>query len=366
MTYTKDQVLAALRHVDDPDLKKDLVTLNMIEDVHIEGNSISFKIVLTTPACPLKNLIQKNCIDAIHTYVSADAIVNAELTSRVTSVRKKAEAFLSGVKNIIAVSSGKGGVGKSTIAANLAVSLAKTGAKVGLMDADIYGPSIPLMFGITNEKPHMIKKGDRDLVVPIEKHGVKLLSIGFFVDPEKALVWRGPMAASALTQLFTDSDWGELDYMVIDMPPGTGDIHLTLVQQIPVTGVAIVTTPQEVALADARKALDMYTQEKINVPILGLVENMAWFTPAELPENKYYIFGKEGGKNFASKHGVSLLGQIPIVQGICESGDNGNPITLDSDSATAKAFDELAANVARAVAIRNVNLPPTRIVEMQS
>lgn len=366
MTYTKDQVLAALRHVDDPDLKKDLVTLNMIEDVHIEGNSISFKIVLTTPACPLKNLIQKNCIDAIHTYVSADAVVNAELTSRVTSVRKKAEEFLSGVKNIIAISSGKGGVGKSTIAANLAVSLAKTGAKVGLMDADIYGPSIPLMFGITSEKPSMIKKGDRDLVVPIERHGVKLLSIGFFVDPEKALVWRGPMAASALTQLFTDSDWGELDYMVIDMPPGTGDIHLTLVQQIPVTGVAIVTTPQEVALADARKAVDMYTQEKINVPILGLIENMAWFTPVELPENKYYLFGKEGGKNFASKNGIPLLGQIPIVQGICESGDNGNPVTLDSNSATAKAFDELAANIARAIAIRNVNLPPTRIVEMQS
>jgi ATP-binding protein involved in chromosome partitioning len=364
MNYTKDQVLNALRHVDDPDLKKDLVTLNMIEDIQIEGNKIGFKIVLTTPACPLKNLIQKNCIDAIHQYVGSDVVVNAELTSRVSSVRKKADEFLSGVKNIIAVSSGKGGVGKSTIAANLAVSLAKTGAKVGLMDADIYGPSVPLMFGLVGVRPHMTKKGDRDLVVPVEKFGVKILSIGFFVDPDKALVWRGPMAASALTQLFTDTDWGELDYMVIDMPPGTGDIHLTLVQQIPVTGVAIVTTPQEVALADARKALDMYTQEKINVPVLGLIENMAYFTPAELPENKYYIFGKEGGKHFAEKAGVALLGQIPIVQGICESGDSGNPITTNSDSPEAKAFDELAANVARAVAIRNVNLPPTRIVEM--
>jgi ATP-binding protein involved in chromosome partitioning len=364
MNITKEQVLAALRHVDDPDLKKDLVSLNMIEDVEIAGQTVKFKIVLTTPACPMKNLIQSDCIKAIHQHISPDVVVEAELTSRVTTQRKKAETMMAGVKNIIAVSSGKGGVGKSTVAANLAVALAKTGARTGLLDADIYGPSAPLMFGLTNQHPTTTKKDGRDLIVPLTQYGVKVLSIGFFVDPNKALVWRGPMASNALTQLFTESEWGELDYVVIDMPPGTGDIHLTLVQQLPVTGVAIVSTPQEVALADARKALDMYTTDKINVPVLGLVENMSYFTPAELPDNRYYIFGKEGGRKWAEEAGIPLLGEIPLVQAVCESGDNGRPVVLDTESPVAKAFDRLAANVAQQIALRNANMPPTRIVEI--
>lgn len=362
--YSVEQIREALSYVQDPDLKRDLVSLKMIEDIRIDGDKVSFKVVLTTPACPLKNQIQKDCVDAIHQRISPHLQVFAEMTARVTTIRQKAEAMLGGVRNIIAVSSGKGGVGKSTLAANLAVALARTGARTGLLDADIYGPSQPLMFGLSNQKPAMMQKDGRDLVEPVLKYGVKVLSIGFFIDPAKALVWRGPMAANALTQLLTESDWGELDYLVIDMPPGTGDIHLTLVQQLPVTGVVVVTTPQEVALADARKALDMYTQDKINVPILGIVENMSYFTPAELPDHKYYIFGKEGGRKFATEHKVGLLGEIPLVQSICESGDNGNPIALDPDTPEGKAFANMAANVARAVAIRNDHLPPTRIVEI--
>ncbi|MDO9511844.1 MAG: Mrp/NBP35 family ATP-binding protein [Bacteroidales bacterium] len=359
-----DNVRDALRHVDDPDLKKDLVSLGMIEEITVEGNTVRFNIVLTTPACPLKDMIKNDCIAAIHQYVSPDLEVIPNMTSRVRVAQRNVD-MLRNVKNIIAVSSGKGGVGKSTIAANLAVALAKTGAKTGLLDADIYGPSVPLMFGLSNAHPQMITREGKNLVVPVEKFDVKILSIGFFVEPEKALVWRGPMASGALTQLFSETDWGDLDYLVIDMPPGTGDIHLTLVQQLPVTGVVVVTTPQEVALADARKALDFYNQEKINVPVLGLVENMSWFTPAELPNNKYYIFGKEGGVKFAESTGVPLLGQIPLVESICESGDQGNPVANDEKTPTGKAFTSLAAAVAQQVAIRNAQLPPTEVVKMQ-
>jgi len=358
MNYTKDDILNALRKVEDPDLKRDLVSLNMIEDLRIEGNIIRFKLVLTTPACPMKNLMRQNCIDAIH-QLDPSSEVEIEMASRVTSLRKQTESQLAKVKNIIAIASGKGGVGKSTVSANLAVALARTGAKVGLLDADIYGPSIPLMFDVLNVHPKVIEQNGKSIIYPVEKHGIKLLSIGFFVDPSKALLWRGPMASNALIQLFNDSDWGELDYLVVDMPPGTGDIHLTLVQQVPVTGVAIVSTPQEVALADARKALSMFTQENVNVPILGLIENMSYFTPAELPDNKYYIFGKEGGKRLAKEAKVSLLGQIPLVERICESGDDGNPVALDDNSIVAKAFEQLAENVARQVAIRNETMAPT-------
>ena len=364
MKYTKEQIINALKHVDDPDLKKDLVSLNMIDDINIDGNKISFKLVLTTPACPLKGKMEKDCIDAIHTYVSKDAEVEVELTSKVTTQRKATEEMLSGVKNIIAVASGKGGVGKSTIAVNLAVSLGKTGAKVGLIDADIYGPSIPLMFGLVNEKPFVKEINGKTKVIPIERFGIHLLSIGFFVDDSQALVWRGPMASNALMQLFNDSDWGELDYLIVDLPPGTGDIHLSLVQQVPVTGVAIVTTPQEVALADARKAVSMFQQDQINVPVLGFVENMSYFTPAELPENKYYIFGKEGGKKLAEKMNVPLLGEIPLVQSVCESGDNGRPIALDDNSLIGKAFKKMAGNIAQKVAIRNATMEPTKKVKM--
>jgi len=364
MKYSKDVILNALRTVKDPDLGKDLVTLNMIEDVEITDNKVTFKVVLTTPACPLKNKIQKDCIDAIHTLVDSNLEVDAIMTSRVTTRRTDNQQMLKGVKNIIAIASGKGGVGKSTVAANLAVALGRTGAKVGLVDADIYGPSVPLMFDEMASKPYAIEKDGKMLVVPIEKYGIKILSIGFFVDPEKALVWRGPMASNALTQLFTEADWGELDYLILDMPPGTGDIHLTIVQNLSVTGVAIVTTPQEVALADARKAVAMFTQENINVPVLGLIENMAWFTPEELPENKYYIFGNEGGKRLAEEYNIPLLGQIPLVQGIRESGDSGKPIATNDNSTVAKAFHDLAERTAQQVAIRNITLAPTKPVEI--
>lgn len=364
MSYTNEQILNALRTVNDPDLHKDLVTLNMIDAIRVEGKKVSFKVVLTTPACPLKDTIKQNCIAAIKQLVDPDAVIEVEMTSNVTSRRGDKRPLLEGVKNIIAVASGKGGVGKSTVAANLAVALSHSGAKVGLIDADIYGPSVPLMFNEVNTKPAGVEKNGKAYVVPVEKYGIKLLSIGFFVDPEKALVWRGPMASNALTQLFSEADWGELDYVVIDMPPGTGDIHLTLVQQLPVTGVCIVTTPQEVALADARKAIGMFNQDNINVPILGLIENMAWFTPAELPENKYYIFGKDGGKKLAAEHNIPLLGQIPLIQGICESGDKGSPIARDFSSPVSEAFRQLAENTAQQVAIRNATLEATRIVEI--
>jgi ATP-binding protein involved in chromosome partitioning len=363
----KDQIINALKTVHDPDLHKDLISLGMIEDIEIDGNKVSFKLVLTTPACPMKEKMKNDCVAAIQSRVDPYAEVIIDMTSRTTSRRKNDDTMLKGVKNIIAVVSGKGGVGKSTVSANLAVALSKLGAKVGLLDADIYGPSVPLMFDLVNARPSAREVDGRTILEPIEKYGIKLLSIGFFVDPNKALVWRGPMASNYLTQMLTGGDWGELDYLVIDMPPGTGDIHLTLVQTVPVTGAAIVTTPQEVALADARKAYNMFTTDSIKVPVLGLVENMAWFTPAELPENKYYIFGKEGGKRFAEEIGVPLLGQIPLVQSICESGDSGNPVaTLDDSSPVALAFRQLAESVAQQIAIRNANLDPTQIVEIKS
>jgi ATP-binding protein involved in chromosome partitioning len=366
MSYTNDQIINALKHVNDPDLRKDLVSLNMIEGVKIDGKKISFRLVLTTPACPLKGKMKQDCMNAIHQYVDEEAEVEIELTSRVTSRRKDTDSMMKGVKNIIAIASGKGGVGKSTVAANLAIALDKLGAKVGLLDADIYGPSVPLMFNLVDAHPGVIEENGKTTIIPITKYGIKLLSIGFFVDPSKALVWRGPMASNYLTQMLTGADWGELDYLVIDMPPGTGDIHLTLVQQVPVTGVAIVSTPQEVALADARKAVSMFATESINVPILGLVENMSYFTPAELPDNKYYIFGKEGGKRLAEEAKVPLLGQIPLVQGICESGDNGSPVALDESTIVGTAFRQLAENIAQQVAIRNNTMAPTKMVEMKS
>ncbi len=364
MAINKDQVINALKTVLDPDLHKDIVSLGMVEDIEIDGNKVKFNLVLTTPACPMKEVIKNDCLKAI-ALTDSKAEVTIDLSSRTTSRRKNDDTLLKGVKNIIAIVSGKGGVGKSTIAANLAVALSKLGAKVGLLDADIYGPSVPLMFDLVDARPSAREEGGRTILEPIEKYGIKLLSIGFFVDPNKALVWRGPMASNYLTQMLTGGDWGELDYLVIDMPPGTGDIHLTLVQTVPVTGAAIVTTPQEVALADARKAYNMFTTDAIKVPVLGLIENMAWFTPAELPENKYYIFGKEGGKRFAEEIGVPLLGQIPLVQSICESGDNGSPVAmLDNQNPVSKAFRELAESIAQQIAIRNATIDPTSVVEI--
>jgi ATP-binding protein involved in chromosome partitioning len=351
---TREQVIDALRYVDDPDLKKDLVTLNMVKDVEVEGNKVSFTVVLTTPACPMKDLIHKACVNAIKHFVSMDAEVDVTMTANVTTKRTSG-TLLPNVKNIIAVASGKGGVGKSTIASNLAVALAKNGAKVGLVDADIYGPSAHIMFGLKNEKPYIQEIDGKNFMVPIEQYGVKVLSIGFLVDPAQAIVWRGPMASKALQQLFTDAIWGDLDYMLIDLPPGTGDIHLTLVTSVPVTGAVIVSTPQAVALADAKKAITMFQMEKINVPVLGIVENMAYFTPEELPENKYYIFGQDGAKNLAEKLSIPLLGQIPIVQSVCEAGDSGMPSVLDRGSLVSEAFMRLAENVAQEVSIVNAN-----------
>ncbi len=336
----------------------------MIQDIVINGKQVAFTVVLTTPACPLKAIIEKACYNAIIHYVDAEAEVSIHMTATVTSKRGDGRAVLPKVKNIIAVASGKGGVGKSTVAANLAVALARNGAKVGLVDADIYGPSVPIMFGLENERPYVRDIDGKSYLIPIEKYGVKLLSIGFLVEPDKAIVWRGPMASKALNQLFSDSDWGELDYLLIDLPPGTGDIHLTLVQSVPVTGVVIVSTPQQVALADARKGLAMFQMNPINVPVLGLVENMAYFTPAELPDNKYYIFGKDGGKKMAEELNIHLLGQIPLVQSICEAGDEGKPEVLNFNTPTSVAFMELAENVAQQIAIRNATADPTKKLDL--
>jgi ATP-binding protein involved in chromosome partitioning len=309
-------------------------------------------------------MIRNACVTAIHLMVSKDAQVQVNMTAKVNSNRKDGKSILPNVKNIIVVASGKGGVGKSTIAANLALALAEGGATVGLMDADIYGPSVPIMFGVRGERPMMTNVEGKGMIVPLEKYGIKLMSIGLLIDEKQAVVWRGPMASSALRQFITDVYWGELDYLVIDMPPGTGDIHLTLVQTVPVTGAVIVTTPQDVALADAKKGIMMFNGPQVNVPILGLVENMSYFTPAELPDNKYYIFGKDGGKRLAEDMEIPFLGQIPLVQSIREGGDEGEPVMAGKDNITRQAFLEFAGNAARSIAMRNANIAPTRIVEV--
>lgn len=356
MSITREQVLKALSYVEDPDLKKDLVTLNMIEDVVIEGNRISFSVVLTTPACPLKSMIENACRNAILHFVSKEADLHINMTSRVTTPKN---VGVPGVKNIIAVASGKGGVGKSTVAVNLALGLAKTGAKVGLIDADIYGPSIPIMFGLEGARPRSSEVNGKSRIEPIEKFGIKLLSIGFFTDPNQPVPWRGPMVSTAVKQLFNDAEWGELDYLIVDLPPGTGDIHITLTQTFPVAGAVVVTTPQNVALADARKGIGMFMMNAINVPLLGIIENMAYFTPAELPENKYYIFGKGGGQKLAAELNIPFLGEIPLVKGISDSGDAGEPIILQQNNPMADAFFTIAERVAQQVAIRNAKTTDT-------
>jgi len=361
---TKEDILKALSNVQEPDLGKDIVTLNMVRDLSIEGNYVSFTVVLTTPACPLKDVIKNACINSIKTLVSEDAIVNLKFISDTTTKRSDTGAVLPKVKNIIAVVSGKGGVGKSTVAANLALALSQGGAKVGLMDADIYGPSVPIMFGVRGERPLMIQIGEKGMIAPLDRYGIKLMSIGLLVDEKNAVVWRGPMASSAIRQFVTDVYWDELDYLVIDMPPGTGDIHLTLVQTVPVTGAVIVTTPQDVALADAKKAIAMFGQAQINVPIIGLVENMSYFTPAELPDHRYYIFGKEGGKRLADEYDIPFLGQIPLVQSIREGGDEGVPVMVGDDDISKHSFREFADNVARSISMRNANMSSAKVAEV--
>ncbi|RYY50806.1 MAG: iron-sulfur cluster carrier protein ApbC [Chitinophagaceae bacterium] len=362
---TQEDVLKALSNVEEPDLGKDLVTLNMIKDIVINDNKVSFTIVLTTPACPMKDMMKMASENAIKLLVNKEAEVTVNFTSNTTSQRLAGSQTLSGVKNIIAVVSGKGGVGKSTVSANLALALAAGGAKVGLMDADIYGPSQHIMFGIRGERPMMTDDGSgKGKIVPIEKYGIKVMSIGLLIDEKQAVVWRGPMVSSAIKQFVSDVEWGELDYLVIDMPPGTGDIHLTIVQNVPVTGVIVVTTPQLVALADAKKGVAMFGQASLKVPIIGLVENMSYFTPAELPDNKYYIFGKDGGKHLADEFDITLLGQIPLVQNIREGGDEGTPVMVGNDEISRRAFEEFAGQAVRSIAMRNANLPATRIQEV--
>lgn len=359
-------IMDALAKVRYPGTGKDLVSSGMVADnIRIEGNKVSFSLLFEKPSDPFIKSVVKAAESAILTYVGGEVDIkgNIEVVTRQVA-RPEPEKLLSQVKNIIAVSSGKGGVGKSTVAANLAVALAGLGYKVGLLDADIFGPSQPKMFHVEDARPCMEEIDGRELIQPEEKYGVKLLSIGFFVNKEEAVLWRGSMASNALKQLIADANWGELDYFLIDLPPGTSDIHLTMVQTLAITGAVVVSTPQEVALADARKGISMFAGEKINVPALGLVENMAWFTPAELPENRYYLFGKEGGKRLAQELNIPLLGQIPIVQSICEGGDNGTPVALNPDTITGAAFRALAENVVEQINYRNEHIAPTERVHV--
>lgn len=352
----------ALREVKYPGSNEDIVALDMPQEIRIAGQRISFSLVFQRSNDPNIESLVLACEKALKNALGEN--IEIEDNIAVKFIHDMERPVLPLVKNIVAVASGKGGVGKSTVAVNLAVALAKTGKKVGLLDADIFGPSIPKMFGAENERPTGEKIDKREVINPIEKYGVKFLSVGFFVDPDSALIWRGPVASNALKQLITEGNWGELDYLLIDLPPGTSDIHLTLVQSVPVTGAVIVTTPQDVALADVVRGTSMFQSKSIDVPVLGLIENMAWFTPAELPDNKYYIFGKDGGKNLSEKLGIPFLGQIPIVQSIREGGDTGTPVTTNTDSVTGAAFVEVAKNMEHRVHIRNIKLAPTKKVEI--
>lgn len=364
MTLYPKLILEALEKVRYPGTGKNLVEAGMVEDnIRIEGNKVSFSLLFEKPNDPFIQSVVKAAETSILTYISPDIEIRGNISVKtLQEARPEPDKLLPEVQNIIAVASGKGGVGKSTITANLAVALAAEGYRVGLLDADIFGPSQPKMFNVEDARPYVEKIGNRELILPAENYGVKLLSIGFFVDRNNAILWRGAMACNALKQLIGDANWGALDYLLIDLPPGTSDIHLTLVQTLAITGAVVVSTPQEVALADARKGISMFTGDKVNVPVLGLVENMAWFTPAELPENKYYIFGKEGCKRLAEELNVPLLGQIPLVQSICESGDAGAPAALNPDTIMGAAFRRLAANVVERIEYRHKHLAPTQRV----
>jgi len=360
---TEVEIKEALGNVIDPDLGKDLITLNMIEDIKIEGKKVSFTVNLTTPACPMKEEIKRACINAIKHLVDQEAEVEPLMSSKVQQskqMEKDETDTLAGVKNIIAVASGKGGVGKSTVAVNIAVALAKTGAKVGIVDTDIYGPSIPTMFNI-HERPNI---NTRRKLVPLEKYGVKLLSMGLLVDQDQAVVWRGPMVSSAVKQFLQEADWGELDYLIMDLPPGTGDIQLTIVQTVPLTGAVIVSTPQDVALDDARKGVAMF--QKVNVPVLGIIENMAYFSPPDMPDKRYHIFGKDGARNLATKLDVPFLGEIPLEQSMREGGDSGVPVASEDElSISGLAISDVANKVAQQISIRNANQSPTEKIEIQ-
>lgn len=366
MTLYPKLITDALEKVIYPGTKKNLIESEMLADTpSINGNKVKFTLIFPRETDPFLKSTLKAAEAQIHYSVGKDVEVTIE-TEFKSAPRPEVGKLLPQVKNIIAVSSGKGGVGKSTVSANLAIALARLGYKVGLLDTDIFGPSMPKMFGVEDVRPYGVEKDGRQLIEPVEKYGVRLLSIGFFVNPDTATLWRGGMATSALKQLIADADWGELDYFILDTPPGTSDIHLTLMQTLSITGAVIVSTPQSVALADARKGIDMYRNDKVNIPILGLVENMAWFTPAELPQNKYYIFGKDGCKNLAKELNCPLLAQIPIVQSICENGDKGTPAASQVDTVTGQAFLSLAQSVVTVVNRRNKEQAPTKIVEVKN
>ncbi|MDO5570719.1 MAG: Mrp/NBP35 family ATP-binding protein [Bacteroidales bacterium] len=358
----------ALSQVRYPGSGKNLVEAGMVdEDIHIDGNKVSLTLIFDKPNDPFIKSVVKAAEAAITTFVGEPVEIKGNISVKAKQLaRPEVAKLLPQVKNIIAISSGKGGVGKSTVSANLAVALAKMGYKVGLLDADVFGPSMPKMFNLEDARPYLENIDGRDLIIPAENYGVRVLSVGFFVDPNNATVWRGGMASSALKQLIADANWGELDYFLIDLPPGTSDIHLTVVQTLALTGAVVVSTPQQVALADARKGIDMFKNDKVNVPVLGLVENMAYFTPAELPNNKYYIFGKEGAKALSKEMDIPFLGQIPIVQSICEGGDDGKPVALNEDSVTGRAFIDLAHELIKQTEIRNNTLPKTEVVKMNA
>ena len=366
MTLYPKLITDALATVMYAGTKKNIIESGMLaDDVRIDGMKVTITLLFPKETDPFLKSTLKAAESAIHYHVSKDVEVEIK-TEFASKPRPEVGKLLPQVKNIVAVSSGKGGVGKSTVSANLAIALARLGYKVGLLDTDIFGPSMPKMFGVEDVRPYGVEKDGRQLIEPVEKYGVRLLSIGFFVNPDTATLWRGGMATSALKQLIADADWGELDYFILDTPPGTSDIHLTLMQTLSITGAVIVSTPQSVALADARKGIDMYRNDKVNIPILGLVENMAWFTPAELPQNKYYIFGKDGCKNLAKELNCPLLAQIPIVQSICENGDKGTPAASQVDTVTGQAFLSLAQSVVTVVNRRNKEQAPTKIVEVKN
>ena len=358
-------IVEALKNVRYPGNGKNIVELGMLaDDIRIDGNKVTFTINFDKPTDPFAKSLAKAAEATLKTYIGD--FVEPTVMTAFPQPAQAAAKILPGVANIIGVSSGKGGVGKSTVASNLAVALAKEGYRVGLLDADIFGPSVPKMFAVEDEQVYMHEVDGTPLIIPLEKYGVKLLSIGFLVDKNSAVLWRGGMASNALRQLITEADWGTLDYFLIDMPPGTSDIHLTLVQTLDITGAIVVTTPQEVALADARKGISMFTGDKVNVPVLGLVENMAWFTPEKHPDEKYYIFGRGGGERLARETGVPLLAQIPLVGKVCEGGDEGKPVALADDTITSMAFTHLAHEVIEAVDRRNATLPPTRHVDLSA